>query len=1074
MFQDSENNSNTTAPYPNVSQQLNLPALEEKILSYWGRDQTFVASVESRPKDGTEFVFYDGPPFANGLPHYGHLLTGFVKDAIPRFQTMRGRRVERRFGWDCHGLPAEMAAEKELGVTGKSEVETFGIEKFNDYCSSLVQRTTSDWHRYVTRQARWVDFENDYKTMDAPFMESVIWAFASLYKKGLIYEGYRVLPYCWECETPLSNFETRQDDSYRMRLDPAVTVTFQLADSGGSREIDREAELVVWTTTPWTLPSNMAIAVGPDIEYSLIELENKRRLIIATERVSVYEKELGDFNVIENIPGNYLENRNYKPLFPFYKDAKNAFRVLLGDFVTTDEGTGVVHMSPGFGEDDQKLCEANGIETVCPVDDRARFEPVIESYAGMQVFDANSSIISDIKSQGALLRRENYEHSYPHCWRTDTPLIYKAVSSWFVSVSSIKEQLLANNQKINWVPEHVKDGAFGKWLEGARDWSLTRNRFWGAPIPVWKSDNPNFPRIDVYGSLDELEADFGIRPDDLHRPEIDSLVRPNPDDPSGQSTMRRVTDVLDCWFESGSMPWAQLHYPFENKDTFESHFPADFIVEYIGQTRGWFYTLHVLSVALFDRPPFSNCMAHGILLGQDGRKLSKRLGNYPDPWDVFETIGADAMRWFLLSSTVLRGNDTVVDRVSIQDSVKKVINPIWNAYYFLTLYGNVDRIRGAVDTSSTAVLDRYILAKTRQLLDLTTKYMDNYDLFNSTHAVEDYIDALNNWYIRRSRERFWKEVSGKAEIDEDKIAAYNTLHTALISLARITAPLLPMVTEEIYKGLSQQRSVHLSDWMGPEELPADDDLVYEMDLVREVCSNAHSIRKALGLRARLPLSELTIASPDAPRLAPYVDLISDEINVKKVTLSTNTSEYASQTLGIIPSAVGPRLGQETQKVIKASKNDQWEINDDGMVIAGGIALRPGEYELRVRPNDIESSRVLADLKSIVVLDTVLTSELNIEGIARDIVRLAQNARKDSGFHVSDRINVEISITRDQDRIIETAISNFHQLITSSILANRLDLIQDGDQLSGESVFEIEIGDNGSMTISMSRVQHSNC
>ncbi|MCL5077552.1 MAG: isoleucine--tRNA ligase, partial [Actinobacteria bacterium] len=580
------------------------------MLNFWDKDQTFLASIEQRPKDGNEFVFYDGPPFANGLPHYGHLLTGFVKDAIPRYQTMKGRRVERRFGWDCHGLPAEMAAEKELGVTGKQEVLAYGIDKFNDYCSTLVQRTTSDWHRYVSRQARWVDFDNDYKTMDTSFMESVMWAFATLYKKGLIYEGYRVLPYCWECETPLSNFETRQDDSYRMKIDPAVTVTFKLLAASGEQGVEGEAELVVWTTTPWTLPSNMAIAVGADIEYSLIQLKDQRRLIMASTRLESYQKEIGEYQILETFPGIVLKDRQYQPLFPFYKDTANAFRVLVGDFVTTDEGTGIVHMSPGFGEDDQKLCEANGITTVCPVDDRARFEPIIDRYAGMQVFEANQAIISDLKAQGSLLKRESYEHSYPHCWRTDTPLIYKAVSSWFVDVTAIKEQLLSNNQKINWVPEHIKDGAFGKWLEGARDWSLTRNRFWGAPIPVWKSDDPNFPRIDVYGSLDEIEKDFGVRPKDLHRPEIDGITRPNPDDPSGRSTMRRVTDVLDCWFESGSMPWAQLHYPFENKSNFESHFPADFIVEYIGQTRGWFYTLHVLSVALFDQPPFSNCMAH--------------------------------------------------------------------------------------------------------------------------------------------------------------------------------------------------------------------------------------------------------------------------------------------------------------------------------------------------------------------------------------------------------------------------------------------------------------------------------
>ncbi len=1067
MLQPSNDPTEKVAQYQNVSQELNLPDIEDKILDFWEKDGTFAASIEMRPKDGTEFVFYDGPPFANGLPHYGHLLTGFVKDAVPRYQTMKGRRVERRFGWDCHGLPAEMAAEKELGVTGRLEVEEFGIDQFNGYCRTLVQRTTSDWHRYVTRQARWVDFEHDYKTMDISFMESVIWTFSQLYKKGLIYEGYRVLPYCWECETPLSNFETRQDDSYRMRMDPAITVAFKLKPGTGTREIDKAAELVVWTTTPWTLPSNMAIAVGPEIEYTLIETADGRRLIFAASRLEVYAKDIGEYREIETVPGTYLSGRSYEPLFDFFKDAKNAFRILLGDFVTTDEGTGSVHMAPGFGEDDQRLCEANGIETVCPVDDRARFDPVIYKYVGLQVFDANPAIIADLKAQGSLIKREGYDHSYPHCWRSDTPLIYKAVSSWFVHVTAIKELLLENNQKINWVPEHVKDGSFGKWLEGARDWSLTRNRFWGAPIPVWRSDDPQFPRIDVYGSLDELEADFGVRPQDLHRPEIDELVRPNPDDPSGKSMMRRVSDVLDCWFESGSMPWAQLHYPFDNKEHFETHFPADFIVEYIGQTRGWFYTLHVLSVALFEQPPFSNCIAHGILLGDDGRKLSKRLGNYPDPWEVFETIGADAMRWFLLSSAVLRGHDTIVDRSGIQESVKRVINPIWNAYYFLSLYGNVDKIKGEIIHSAENVLDRYILAKTNQLLDLVTQRMDEYDLFSASALIENYLDAMNNWYIRRSRDRFWKEVSEDQSQNKDKVDAYNTLHTVLSALVRITAPLLPLVSEEIYKGLSGERSVHLTDWISTDELLADPELVYEMDRVREVCSNAHSVRKALGIRARLPLSELVVAATDCQRLQPYIELIEDEVNVKKVTLTRQTDRYATKTLGVIPGEIGPRLGKETQGVIRASKSGDWHYDESGKIVAAGVELMANEYELRIKPNLPESSRILSDLKSLIVLNTEVTPELELEGIARDIIRLAQNSRKKSGFHISDRIDAVVVIRSDPDGKLVGALKNHSELISSSILARSLKIKEGGVAVRGESVFDLEIGE-GAITLSMSR------
>ncbi|HXW35315.1 MAG TPA: isoleucine--tRNA ligase [Acidimicrobiales bacterium] len=1048
------------APYPDIAQRPSYSELELAILDFWERDQTFRASVKGRVGGTNEFVFYDGPPFANGLPHYGHLLTGFVKDAVPRYQTMRGHRVERRFGWDCHGLPAEMEAEKELEVSGRAGIVDYGIESFNSYCRTLVLRTTDSWERYVTRQARWVDFANDYKTMDLSYMESVLWAFKQLWEKGLVYEGERVLPFCWECETPLSNFETRQDDAYRPRGDPAVTVGFDLDPEPGTLEPDLAAgplRLLVWTTTPWTLPSNLALAVGPDISYDIFDIDGKLTAL-AHDRVDALEDVLTDSPLVQSVLGSRLIGRTYRPLFDFFAGHPRSFVVLGAQFVATDEGTGIVHLAPGFGEDDYEACQVAGIELVCPVDSQGRFTSDVERYSGTQVFDANQQIVEDLDDMGALVGYELYTHSYPHCWRTDTPLIYKAVSSWFVSVTTIKDRMVELNEQIDWVPEHVRDGAFGKWLEGARDWSISRNRFWGAPIPVWKSDDAAYPRIDVYGSLDEIERDFGIRPDDLHRPAVDELTRPNPDDPTGRSTMRRVEDVLDCWFESGSMPFAQVHYPFERSEWFESHFPADFIVEYVGQTRGWFYTLHVLSTALFDCPPFQHCVAHGIVLGDDGRKMSKRLGNYPEPDMVFDMWGADAMRWFLLSSPVLRGQDLVVHAKGMEDVVLQVLNPIWSAWYFFTLYANADGIRGKRRTDQRGVLDRYALAKTASLVEEVTSQLDSYDLFGACSSITAFLDALNNWYIRRSRTRFWRsatpddaappeengpslpaEATGDVPHPDaelvDKIDAYDTLTTVLETLCRVAAPLLPLLTESIYRDLTGERSVHLADWPLAEELPIDRDLVDSMDLVRDVCSAAHAVRKASGRRARLPLSRLVVASPDSGRLAAFTDLIRDEVNVKDVELRTTVEDVAEEIVTPVPAAIGPRLGPDTQKVITALKRGDWLQSDAG-VVAAGIALEPGEYELVLRPVDEERGRTLPRDRGVIVLDTDLTPDLEQEGIARDVVRSVQSERREKGLHITDRIVLVISGPEE----VRSAIEKHRDYVMEQTLAVELELI----------------------------------
>ena len=703
-----------------------FPEIERDVLSYWASDRTFQASIDQRPagQDGAnEFVFYDGPPFANGLPHYGHLLTGYVKDVVPRYQTMRGRRVERRFGWDCHGLPAEFEAEKQLGINHKNEIEAMGIAKFNEACRTSVLRYTNEWEAYVTRQARWVDFENDYKTLDLSYMESVMWAFKSLYDKGLVYEGFRVLWYCWRCETPLSNTEVKMDDVYRDREDPAVTVGMAL--TSGRPELNGVLALI-WTTTPWTLPSNLALAVHPDVDYVVVESKG-RRYLLAEARVAAYERELGEApEILARFAGAALVGTRYTPVFDFFAGRPNAHQVLAADYVSVEDGTGIVHLAPAYGEDDKAVTDAAGIEPATPVTSRGEFDSTVPPYAGQHIFDANKQIIRDLKAKGVLLRHESHHHPYPHCWRCESPLIQRAVSSWFVAVTRFRERLVELNRQITWVPEHIRDGQFGKWLENARDWSVSRNRYWGSPIPVWLSDDKAWPRVDVYGSLDELERDFGVRPSDLHRPAIDNLTRPNPDDPTGKSTMRRVPEVLDCWFESGSMPFAQVHYPFENATWFEHHYPGDFIVEYNSQTRGWFYTLHVLATALFDRPAFRTCVAHGVVLGDDGQKMSKSRKNYPDVNGVFDKDGSDAMRWFLMDSPILRGGDLVVTERGIQEAVRHALLPLWNSYYFLGLYANADKLDGQHRTNSTHLLDRYILAKTQELVtDVETQLERN-------------------------------------------------------------------------------------------------------------------------------------------------------------------------------------------------------------------------------------------------------------------------------------------------------------------------------------------------------------
>ena len=794
--------------YPEANNNIDFNELENDILKFWSENKVF---EESLKKDGEDFVFFDGPPFANGLPHYGHLLAGYIKDTVARYQTMNGKVVNRRFGWDCHGLPAEMNAEKGTGISGRKAIEDYGIEKFNNYCKEDVLRYVNEWKEYVNRSGRWVDFDGGYKTMNLSYMESVIWVFKELYKKGLLYEDYRVMPYSWKCQTPVSNMETKMDNSYREKVDKAITVKFKLREVPNFiKEVNNEIDkifVLAWTTTPWTLPSNLALTINKDFDYVLVKKENDY-YIICKNLLNKYKKELsvddeGNFDIITEFKGEKILGLKYEPLLPYFKEQdkedNKCFTIIHGDFVTTEDGTGIVHTAPGFGEDDNNVCKPLGIPTICPVDDGGCFTSEVYDYVGKHVFDTNDLITIRLKEENKWVKTEQYIHNYPHCWRTDTPLIYRAMSSWYVKVTEIKDKMIKNNQEINWIPEHIKNGRFGKWLEGARDWSITRNRFWGCPVPVWKSTDPKYPRIDVYGSLDELERDFGVRPDNLHRPYIDKLTRKNPDDPTGQSMMVRVPDVLDCWFESGSMPYAQLHYPFENKDFFEKNFPADFITEGDGQLRGWFYVLLILSTALFDRIPFKNCISYGIIVDEEGKKLSKRWRNYVDPNEAFKLYGSDAIRWLMMKSPALKGEEIRIskDGRDMKETLRLAIKPMINSYNFFCLYANSDNIKAEESFYSENIMDKYILSKLKITVEKIKTHMDSYNVGLACKESEDFFEVLNNWYIRRNKNRFWKSFK-----DQDKQDAYNTLYTVLNNMMKAIAPLAPFTTEYIWRGLN--------------------------------------------------------------------------------------------------------------------------------------------------------------------------------------------------------------------------------------------------------------------------------
>ena len=1026
-----------------VSRKVDFPAQEREVLEFWAAKDVFARSLEQR-RGAPEYVFYDGPPFATGLPHYGHLLAGTIKDIVPRYQTMRGHYVARRFGWDCHGLPVEYEVEQDLKVSGKRDIEKLGVDVFNERCRSIVLRYTREWREIVTRMGRWVDFDHDYKTMDPNYMESIWWVFKTLWDKGLVYEGYRTVPYCPRCTTPLSNFETNQ--GYEDVQDPAITVRFKV-------DGQPDTYILAWTTTPWTLPSNMALAVGKDIVYVRVR-DGKDTYVLAKDRVGSYYKKGAPFEVTAEMPGSALVGLGYEPLFPYFAGhkTKGAFRVIVGAFVSTEDGTGVVHIAPGFGEDDSIVGHKEGLPAPCPIDEECRFTVEVKDYAGRAVKETDPDIIKRLKLEGKLVHQGVINHSYPHCWRCDTPLIYRAISAWYVRVEQIRDRILAANAQTHWVPDHLRDGRFGKWLEQARDWNISRNRYWGAPLPVWRSDDGK--EVVCVGSREELERLSGKKLDDLHKHFVDKVEIPSRE---GRGPLKRIPEVLDCWFESGAMPYAQAHYPFENRQQFETHFPANFIAEGLDQTRGWFYTLMVLSTALFDRPAFRNVIVNGMVLAEDGRKMSKRLKNYPDPSYMLNTYGADALRLYLINSPVVRAEDLRFSEVGVQELMRHLLIPLWNAYGFFVTYANVDgwtpgdsqrsEVRNRRDSpinhqpSTINLLDRWIRSSLESLSQGVTAAMDNYELQASVRPFVRFIEDLTNWYIRRSRRRFWK-----SQDDEDKAQAYETLYHVLLQLSKIAAPFVPFVSETLYRNLrtpDMPESVHLCDFPQGDPTRRDEALERQMEAVMTIVSLGRTLRSAHDLKVRQPLKKMHVTCRDAAKLksmAELQDIILEELNVKEAEFLPHESAFATVKAKANFARLGPRLGPLVKKAagaIAALSGEQAEVLAGGenlSVVVGGqtIELTPEDVLIEHIPH--EGSVVASQDGIVVALDTALTPELIEEGLAREFVNKVQNMRKTADLEVTQRIRVTFS----GDEAVARAVVRHNDYILTETLCTACD------------------------------------
>jgi isoleucyl-tRNA synthetase len=999
---------------------------EKRILEFWHDQDLFEKSIANRIHCPL-FTFYDGPPFATGLPHYGHFLAGTIKDVVLRYKTMKKFYVPRRFGWDCHGLPVESEIEKMHGLSGAASIEQFGIARFNEACRSIVLRYTHEWESIVTRMGRWVDFKQTYRTMDLPFMESVWWAFKQLYERGFVYEGLKVMPFSAKLGTPLSNFEA--SENYKEVDDPSLTVIFEVLE-------EPNTYFLAWTTTPWTLISNLAVMVGPAIEYvKILDHASQRHFILARSRLSAYYKNLGEYTILRSFLGQELAGKRYQPLFPYFADRakKGAFRVLVEEGVSTEEGTGIVHTAPAFGEVDFYACQREGIDPVCPVDNNGLFTHEISEYRGLFVKDADKEIIRRLKQEGKVIQHGTCHHRYPFCPRTDTPLIYKTVQTWFVAVEKIKERLLQANEKIHWTPDHIKHGRFGKWLEGARDWAISRNRYWGTPIPLWRADDGE---IMVLGSIKELEDLTGSKISDLHRHFIDDLTIER----QGK-VFRRIPEVFDCWFESGSMPYAQNHYPFENQELFEKNFPADFIAEGLDQTRGWFYTLTVLSTALFDCPAFKNVIVNGLILAEDGAKMSKRLRNYPDPVDVIHQYGADAIRLYMLNSPAVKAEDLSFSKNGVELVLRQVMIPFWNAYSFFVMYARLYGWKPKAELfQSELAIDRWILSLLHKLIHEVESGMDTYDLSQAVEPFVAFIDQLTNWYIRRSRRRFWEDKE-----TPERTQAFETLYHVLLELTKIAAPYIPFISEAIYLNLRSQdmpESVHVCDFPTYEKGRRDEKLELEMAAVQITASLGHALRKENKLKVRQPLAAAYVVSGDPKVLSFLQDqqhLIADELNVKEIIFSSHEKDFVS--LKAKPNF--RILGKKVGKLMKAAQVviEQFDQNQLMTLLNGrSVSIMIEGQEVVLTPEDVQVERsihehvVAANQGEITIaLETRLDDELLMEGLAREIVNKINTMRREADFAVADRIKINMQTT---ERVI-ACFDRFKDYICNEVLATEV-------------------------------------